>query len=147
MDSKTAEERWIADQFAKIVNRQWAADFSVHQRADREAPGPDWILRNTEGQEVGVEVTELFEDPSELTGAQDAGLFKLSKELKEALNGLDCDVPISLDASSPIRTEEALAAAQDLAGQIRARIQAGEKQAELEFHVSSHGVTARPRPQ
>lgn len=68
---KEHKEKWILDKFLELYNRDFKTDYKFLKRVDSKLfPGPDFIIENSCGDRKGVEVTQLFEYPSEQKGKE-----------------------------------------------------------------------------
>ena len=68
---KEQKERWIAKKFIELYDKDKAINFLNLRRISlKKASGPDFTTKNEQGYKIGIEVTELMDYPSTVTGQQ-----------------------------------------------------------------------------
>jgi len=115
---KEGTEKWVAERFAEILNGEVGTDFRVDKRGDW-APGPDWILKSSDGREVGVEVTEVLKNPSSKTGEQREKIDRLWHELDQLAVESDRLLSFRVEGALPVSLDELGNLASELGRTIR----------------------------
>lgn len=81
--NKDQKEEWIVNRFIQIYNKDFGYLFFDAERTPTTvAAGPDFVVKCQNGEKIGIEVTELLDYPSEITGQQ----RKLQEEFFRLLN-------------------------------------------------------------
>lgn len=127
--TKQEKENWIIEHFLELYNREKNEDFSILRRVpEHEAAGPDYLIRNSKEHTLGVEVCELLDHPSSVTGEQRVKERLLKNILGEELCGIS-NLYLTYETSSlPTKNLEVESLAKDGAKKINHLIKSGKKE-------------------
>lgn len=126
--TKQEKEDWIIKHFLELYNREKNGEFSILRRIpEHEAPGPDFLINNSKGYCLGVEVCELLDHPSAVTGEQRAKERSLEKILREELMETSNHRLTYETSLLPTKSLEIEALAKDAAKKVNHLIKSGKK--------------------